>query len=39
VALVQPEHHRSRRVLEKAALLRERRVVHDGRPHLLYRSD
>jgi RimJ/RimL family protein N-acetyltransferase len=39
VALVQPEHLRSRRVLEKAALLRERRVVHEGRPHLLYRSD
>jgi RimJ/RimL family protein N-acetyltransferase len=39
VALVLPENHRSRRVLEKAALLPERSVIHGGRPHLLYRSD
>ena len=39
VALVLPENHRSQRVLAKAALLREREVMHGGRPHLLYRSD
>ena len=29
----------NRRVLAKAALVREREVTHQGRPHLLYRTD
>ena len=39
VALVQPDNARSRRVLAKAALVEERDVTHQGRPHLLYRTD
>ena len=39
VALVQPDNTLSRRVLAKAALVREREVTHQGRPHLLYRTD
>ena len=39
VALVQPDNARSRRVLAKAALIQERDVTHQGRPHLLYRTD
>jgi len=39
VALVLPENTRSRRVLAKAALVPEREVVHQSRPHLLYRTD
>ena len=39
VALVQPDNARSRRVLAKAALVRERAVPHQDRPHLLYRTD
>ena len=39
VALVLPENARSRRVLAKAALVPEREVIHQNRPHLLYRTD
>jgi RimJ/RimL family protein N-acetyltransferase len=39
VALVLPENARSRRVLTKAALVPEREVIHQSRPHLLYRTD
>ena len=39
VALVLPENARSRRVLAKAALVPGREVIHQGRPHLLYRTD
>lgn len=39
VALVAPDHAGSRRVLAKAALVRERDVHHMSRPHLLYRTD
>jgi hypothetical protein len=39
VALVQPDNARSRRVLAMAALVRERDVTHQDRPHLLYRTD
>ena len=34
-----PDNARSRRVLAKAALVQERDVTHQGRPHLLYRTD
>lgn len=39
VALVRPANLASRRVLEKAALVREREVTHGDEPHLLYRTD
>jgi ribosomal-protein-alanine N-acetyltransferase len=39
VALVLPDNARSRRVLVKAALVPEREVIHQSRPHLLYRTD
>ena len=39
VALVVREHAGSRRVLDKAALVHDREVIHLGRSHLLYRTD
>ncbi|MGQ0522939.1 MAG: GNAT family N-acetyltransferase [Betaproteobacteria bacterium] len=37
VSYVLPEHHASRRVVEKAGFVCERPLVHARRPHLLYR--
>jgi ribosomal-protein-alanine N-acetyltransferase len=37
IAYTVPDNVRSRRVMEKAGLTYERDVVHDGRPHVLYR--
>jgi ribosomal-protein-alanine N-acetyltransferase len=39
VGLTLPANVASQRVLRKAALLREREVIHAGREHVLYRSD
>ncbi len=39
VALVRPANPASQRVLRKAALIREREVVHAGQPYLLFRTD
>ena len=39
VGLALPTNTASRRVLEKAALVKEREVIHRGHSHLLYRSD
>jgi RimJ/RimL family protein N-acetyltransferase len=39
VALTRPGNLASQRVLRKAALVLEREVVHDGLPHLLFRTD
>ena len=38
VAMTRPDNMGSQRVLEKAGLVYERDVDHDGVPHLLYRS-
>lgn len=39
VGLVLPTNLASQRVLLKAALVKEREIVHGGLPHLLFRSD
>ena len=39
VGLVRPANEASQRVLQKAALAREREVMHGGQPHLLFRTD
>lgn len=39
VALVRPDNLASQRVLLKAALKPERELLHEGRPHVLFRTD
>ncbi|HEY8258299.1 MAG TPA: GNAT family N-acetyltransferase [Gemmatimonadales bacterium] len=38
VAVTRPEHGASQRVMLKAGLVYEREIVHDGLPHVLFRT-